>query len=297
MSLSSPCSIETAVGPVSLFSIPLSFHFFPWRSWYFLREFPNLFPDSHSVPVVGDREDIFNSSFVIFFPLAWSRCGLVEAAIFGFDCVSPLHQSIFYRYLSPASLVSSSFEFIDVIFFFFPYLFFCVFVHLSSVKFTPHFILEEGPLVACPPFFFLSFTVNVRHVCLIFVVSFSHSNLSYFFIYPAFPSISFSTCHFHHFIFTFKCFIFFCFHSPTLAHHFQRFTFVISFSHLNISFFLFSLAHQSYTSRRTSHSFSFHSFIQPHSNTSFNSIHLVHFVSSGLPRLLLPPISLIHFLW
>ena len=234
---------------------------------------------------------------MIFFPLAWSRCGLVEAAIFGFECVSPLHQSIFYRYLSPASLVSSSFEFIDVIFFFFPYLFFCVFVHLSSVKFTPHFILEEGPLVACPPFFFLSFTVNVRHVCLIFVVSFSHSNLSYFFIYPAFPSISFSTCHFHHFIFTFKCFIFFCFHSPTLAHHFQRFTFVISFSHLNISFFLFSLAHQSYTSRRTSHSFSFHSFIQPHSNTSFNSIHLVHFVSSGLPRLLLPPISLIHFPW
>ena len=128
-------------------------------------------------------------------------------------------------------------------------------MHLSSVKFPAHFILEEGPHVACPPFFFFSFTVNVRHICLIFVISFSHSNLS-FFLYPAFPSISFSTFHFRHFIFTFKYFI----------------------------FLFFSLAHQSYTSRRTSHSFSFNSFIQPHSNTSFNSIHLVHSFSSGLPR-------------
>jgi hypothetical protein len=120
-------------------------------------------------------------------------------------------------------------------------------VHLSSVKFPAHFILEEGPHVACPPFFFFSFTVNVRHICLIFVISFSHSNLS-FFLYPAFPSISFSTFHFRHFIFTFKYFI----------------------------FLFFSLAHQSYTSPRTSHSFSFNSFIQPHSNTLFISIHLVH---------------------
>lgn len=170
--------------------------------------------------------------------------------------------SVFLPYTNPFSIVlhrrhplplfhprSSSFMSLSPIF--------CVFVHLSSVKFTPHFILEEGPHFARPPFFFsfchrrspstfgtfipfssFHFHIQIFHFVLFFFVRPSV-------VYPTFPSISLSTFHFRQSIFYFH-------------------------------FFLFSLAHQSYTPRRTSHSFSFNSFIQPRSNTSFNSIHLIH---------------------
>jgi hypothetical protein len=56
---------------------------------------------------------------------------------------------------------------------------------------------------------------NFRH----FIFTFKSFIFLFFFrpsvVYPAFPSISFSTFHFRHFIFTFKYFIFFLF---SLAH-------------------------------------------------------------------------------
>lgn len=172
--------------------------------------------------------------------------------------------SVFLPYTNPFSIVlhrrhplplfhprSSSFMSLSPIF--------CVFVHLSSVKFTPHFILEEGPHFARPPFFF-SLSVTDVH----------RQRSAHLF-------------HFRHFIFTFKSFILslFFFLSPIsrIPYISVDFIFNVSLSSVHFLifiFFLFSLAHQSYTPRRTSHSFSFNSFIQPRSNTSFNSIHLIH---------------------
>jgi hypothetical protein len=179
---------------------------------------------------------------------AWS-CG---GRHFGFECVSPLHRSIFYRSLSPASLaiVSSSFEFIDVIFPHFFFAFSCIYCPLNSHPIS--FLKRAHMLRARHSFFHRQRSAHLFHFRP-FIFTFTSFIFFCFFFrpsvgYPTFPSISFSTFPFRHFIFTFQYFI----------------------------FFLFSLAHQSYTPRRTSHSFSFNSFIQPRSNTSFNSLHFVH---------------------
>ncbi len=187
---------------------------------------------------------------------------------------------------------------------FFPHFFFvfsCIYRPLNS---HPISFLKKAHMLRAHHFFFFSFTVNVRHICLIFVISFSHSNLSSFFYTLHFRRFHFQRFTHRHFIFTFKCFIFFVFTRPPpafwrrptccvptifiLFFHRQRSAHLFNFRHFIFTFkyfiFLFSLAHQSYTSRRTSHSFSFNSFIQPHSNTSFNSIHILHSFSSGLPR-------------
>jgi hypothetical protein len=199
---------------------------------------------------VCDCEDIFNSFLVNFppgFVPAWS-CG---GRHFGFECVSPLHRSIFYRSLSPASLaiVSSSFEFIDVIFPHFFFAFSCIYCPLNSHPIS--FLKRAHMLRARHSFFHRQRSAHLFHFRP-FIFTFTSFIFFCFFFrpsvgYPTFPSISFSTFPFRHFVFTFQYFI-----------------------------FLFSLAHQSYTPRRTSHSFSFNSFIQPRSNTSFNSLHFVH---------------------
>lgn len=142
---------------------------------------------------------------------AWS-CG---GRHFGFECVSPLHRSIFYRSLSPASLaiVSSSFEFIDVIFPHFFFAFSCIDCPLNS---HPISFLKRAHML------------RARH-------SFFHRQRSAHLF------------HFRPFIFTFTSFIFFSVfsfaHQSDTLHfrrfHFQRFPSVISFSHFNISFFCF----------------------------------------------------------
>ena len=116
-------------------------------------------------------------------------------------------------------------------------------MHLLSVKFTPHFILEEGPHVACPPFFlspstfgtFVSFSsfhfhIHIFHFFLFFLSPISRiPYISVDFIFNvSLPSFRFHISIFH----------FFCFLSPTshiplavLATHFHS---ILSFSPVQI---------------------------------------------------------------
>lgn len=231
MSPPSPCSIETAVGPSTLTSeyiLSLSSQF-PYRFTSFHGAVGIFLVNSrtYSLTLIQFRLCVTVRPFSTrphcsceFPPWLCPSVVLWRPPFWFWVCFSltPIHFLSFFI----AGIPCHCFILVRVHLCHFPPFCFCVFVHLSSVKFTPHFILEEGPHFARPPFFFFFSFCHRR----------SPSTFGTF--------IPFSSFHFHIQIFHF---VFFSFaHQSYTLHfrrfHFQRFTFVSSF--FIFIFFVFS---------------------------------------------------------